>query len=96
MEERGWQGPDSILGGGRLSYFLVETLSITGQKHLKCSKNGNGRLRKRKREAFRIQSFKGVARTSSQASTCGKLTLFLIISLLIVTKEILKRSNFFA
>lgn len=47
MEERGWQGPDSILGGGRLSYFLVETLSITGQKHLKCSKNGNGRLRKR-------------------------------------------------
>ena len=47
MEERGWQGPDLILGGGRLSYFLVETLSITGQKHLKCSKNGNGRLRKR-------------------------------------------------
>jgi len=28
-------------------FFLVETLSITGQKHLKCSKNGNGRLRKR-------------------------------------------------
>ena len=48
MEERGWQGPDSILGGGRLSYFLVETLSITGQKHLKCLKNGNGRLRKGK------------------------------------------------
>ena len=39
--ERSWSNP-----GLRFSFFLKETLSITGQKFSKCLKNGSDRLRK--------------------------------------------------
>ena len=32
--------------GLRFSFFLIETLSITGQKFSRCLKNGSDRLRK--------------------------------------------------
>ena len=32
--------------GFRFSFFLIETLSIAGQKFSKCLKNGSDRLRK--------------------------------------------------
>ena len=36
--------------GLRFSFFLLETLSITGQKVFKCRKNSSDRLRKGQRQ----------------------------------------------
>ena len=51
VRERDWdtKDPDSWFGldpGLRFSFFLIDALSITGQKFSKCLKNGSDRLRK--------------------------------------------------
>ena len=46
--ERLGQGRSGFDPGLRSSFFLIETLSITGEKFSKCLKNGSERLRKGK------------------------------------------------